>query len=30
MRAFFTMNFYASSLREHAGAHQFLLGRGYP
>jgi len=26
MRAFFTMNFYVSSLRERAGARQFLLG----
>jgi len=30
MRALFTMDFYASSLRERAGAQQILLGRGYP
>jgi len=29
MRAFFTMDFYASSLRERVGAQQILL-RGYP
>jgi len=30
MRAFFYNELYASSLRERAGAPQFLSGRGYP